>query len=215
MAQIKATSASNAENFTSCQNVSYPLPFNCCYLKTLMAILDSQGRLFGKINLLDLGAALVILLVLIGIFFYPGTSGSVAQVNNVVKPVELDLVVRGLNVRNPEQLFDNGFKKGGKTNVIIRNQPHGSLDIKSVQQLPRTMLVPQPDGTLKEFTDPRPNQFSTDILLTLGGKATIRPDGPVVGNSKLKIGNPIELEGFNYNFNATVIDVRIANDKRA
>ncbi|MFM6528307.1 MAG: DUF4330 domain-containing protein, partial [Dolichospermum sp.] len=28
-----------------------------------MAILDSKGRLFGKINLLDLGAALVILLV--------------------------------------------------------------------------------------------------------------------------------------------------------
>lgn len=180
-----------------------------------MAILDSQGRLFGKINLLDLGAALVILLVLFGIFFYPGTSGSVAQVNDVTKPVEVDLIVRGLNVRDPEQLFDNGFKKGGKTNVIIRNQPHGSLDIKSVQQLPRTMLVPQPDGTLKEFTDPRANQFSTDILLTLGGNATIRPDGPVVGNSKLKIGNPIELEGFNYNFNATVIDVRIEDNKKS
>lgn len=180
-----------------------------------MAILDSQGRLFGKINLLDLGAALVILLVLIGIFFYPGTSGSVAQVNNVVKPVEIDLIVRGLNVRDPERLFDNGFAKGNKTNIVIRNQPHGSLEIESVQQLPRTMLVPQPDGTLKEFTDPRPNQFSTDILLTLSGKATIRPDGPVVGNSKLKIGNPIELEGYNYNFNATVIDVRIEGDKKS
>ena len=178
-----------------------------------MAILDSHGRLFGKINLLDLGAVLVIVLVLVGIFLYPGTSGSVAQVNEATKPVEVDLVVRGLNIKDPEQLFTNGFTKGGKTNIVIRNQPHGNLEIKSVQQLPRTMLVAQPDGSLKEYTDPRPNQFSTDMLLTLKGKATIRPDGPVISNSKLKIGNPIELEGFNYNFNATVIDVRIIDGK--
>jgi len=37
----------------------------------------------------------------------------------------------------------------------------------------------------------------------------ITDNGPVIGNSKLKIGTPVELEGFNYNFNATVIDVRI------
>jgi len=40
-----------------------------------MKILDSQGRLFGKVSILDLGAALVILLVLVGIFF-PVSSGS-------------------------------------------------------------------------------------------------------------------------------------------
>ncbi len=178
-----------------------------------MAILDSQGRLFGKINLLDLGAVLVIVLVIIGIFFYPGTSSSVAQNNEATKPVEVDLVVRGLNIKDPQQLFSQGFTKGGKTNIVIRNQPHGSLEIKSVQQLPRTILVAQPDGSLKEYTDPRPNQFSTDMLLTLVGKATIRPDGAVISNSKLKIGNPIELEGFNYNFNATVIDVRVNDSK--
>jgi hypothetical protein len=114
-----------------------------------------------------------------------------------------------LNIRDPQQLFKEGFKEGGKTNVIIRNEPHGQIDIKSIQQLPRTLLVPQPDGSLKELSDPRDNQFSTDMLLTLGGKAQITKDGPVIGNSKLKIGTPVELEGFNYNFNATVIDVRI------
>jgi hypothetical protein len=174
-----------------------------------MKILDSQGRLFGKLSILDLGAALVILLVLVGIFFFPGTSGSVAQVGVTTKPVEVDLVVRGLNVRDPQQLFDRGLKAGGKTNIIIRNQPHGQIDVKSVKQLPRTLLVPQPDGSIKELSDPRANQFSTDMVLTLGGKAQITKDGPVLGNSKLKIGTPVELEGFNYNFNSTVIDLRI------
>lgn len=176
-----------------------------------MAILDSKGRLFGKINFLDLGAALVILLVIFGIFLFPGTSGSVAQIGEEKVPIEVDLVVRGLNVRDPEQLFNNGLTKGGKTNVIIRNQPHGQIEIKSIKQLPRTINVTQPDGTVKELPDPKTNNFSTDLLLTLDGKARKTDNGLVLGNSKVKIGMPFELEGFNYSFNATVIDVREKN----
>jgi Domain of unknown function (DUF4330) len=174
-----------------------------------MAILDSKGRLFGKFNILDIGAALVILFVIVGIFLFPGSSGSVAQLGAKTSPMEVDLVIRGLNVRDPEQLFNNGLKKGGKTNVIIRNQPHGQIAIKSIQQLPRTINVSQPDGSVKELPDPKINNFSTDLLLTLEGKAQITDSGPVLGSSKVKIGMPFELEGFNYNFNATVIDVRL------
>lgn len=171
-----------------------------------MKILDSQGRLFGKVSILDLGAALVILLVVVGIFFFPGTSG--AQIGATTKPVEIDVIVRGLNVRDPQQLFEQGLKEGGKTNIIIRNQPHGQIEVKSVKRLPRTTLVPQPDGSVKELPDPKANQFNMDMLLTLGGKAQITKNGPVIGNSKLKIGVPVELEGFNYNFNTSVIDIR-------
>jgi hypothetical protein len=180
------------------------------YPNLVMNILDSKGRLFGKINLLDLGAALVILLVIVGIFIFPGTSGSVAQVGAKTVPVEVDLLVRGLNVRDPQQLFKEGFAKGGKTNVIIRNQPYGQIGIKSVRQLERTLTIGQPDGSVKELPDPRKeNNFSTDFILTLEGKATVTKDGPVLGNNKVKIGMPFELEGFNYNFNASVIDIRL------
>lgn len=173
-----------------------------------MAILDSQGRLFGKVSILDFAAGLVILLVLVGIFLFPGTSGSsVAQINST-KPIEVDALVRGLSVRNPQELVEQ-FKKDKKTNIIIRNQPYGQVEIKSVKQLPRLISVPQPDGTLKAQPDPRPDAFSTDMLMTLGGKAQMTDTGPVLGNSKIKIGTPLELEGFNYNFNASVIDVRV------
>lgn len=174
-----------------------------------MAILDSKGRLFGKFNILDIGALLVILLVIGGIFLFPGTTGSVAQVGTTTKPIEVDLIVRGLKVKDIDRLSEQGFKKSGKTNVIIRNQPYGQIPIKSIQVLPRKIIVTQPDGTLKLMEDPRDNIFSTDMLLTLAGKATITDSGPVLGNSKVKIGMPFELEGFNYNFNASVIDVRI------
>lgn len=171
-----------------------------------MAILDSKGRLFGKVSILDFGAALVILLVIVGIFFFPGTSGSIAQ--SVTKPVELDLLIRGLNVRNPEALIAQ-FNKQKKTNIIIRNQPYGQLDIKSVKTLPRNLAVPQPDGSVKVKPDPRTDAYSTDMLMVLGGQATINKDGPVLGNSKVRIGTTLELEGPTYNFNGSVIDMRI------
>ncbi|NJO60256.1 MAG: DUF4330 domain-containing protein [Richelia sp. RM2_1_2] len=178
-----------------------------------MAILDSKGRLFGKFNILDIGALFVILLVIAGIFLFPGTTGSVAQVGTTTQPVEVDLIVMGLKVRDMERLASKGFKEGGETNVIIRNQPYGKIPIKSIQVLPKQILVTQPDGSVKLIPEPRENIFSTDMLLTLAGKATITDGGPVLGNSKVKIGMPFELEGFNYNFNASVIDVRIEDQK--
>jgi hypothetical protein len=174
-----------------------------------MKILDRQGRLFGKLSILDVGAALVILLVVIGIFFFPGTSGSVAQMGITTKPVEVDIIVRGLSVRDPQSLVQE-FQEAGKTNIIIRNQPYGKVDVKSIDLLTRTIAVPQPDGSVKALPDPRQEEsFSSNMLLTLGGNAKITDDGPVLGNSKLKIGTPVELEGKTYNFNASVIDVRI------
>ncbi|MEM6254481.1 MAG: DUF4330 domain-containing protein [Cyanobacteria bacterium P01_D01_bin.156] len=174
-----------------------------------MAILDSKGRLFGKISLLDIGAGLIILMVAVAVFFYPGTSGSVAQVGAVNKDIEVDVMVRGLTVLNPEQ-FVADIKAEGKTNIIIRNQPYGQVTIQDIQELPRSTAVPQPDGSVNAFPDPRPElNYTTDMLITLAGTAQITDDGPVFGNSKVKIGTPIELEGELYTFRTSTVAVRI------
>ncbi|MDY6940108.1 MAG: DUF4330 domain-containing protein [Cyanobacteriota bacterium] len=175
-----------------------------------MKLLDSKGRLFGQISILDLGAALVIVLVVVGIFFFPGTSGSVAQnqLAPTTKPVEVRAIVRGLGVLDPDSLIQY-LQETGKTNIVIRNQPYGSVDIKAVETLPRTLAIPQPDGSVKALPDPRDNFYSVNLILTLGGKATITDDGPVMGNSKLKIGTLLELEDEMYSFNASTIDVKV------
>lgn len=175
-----------------------------------MAILDAQGRVFGKVNILDLGAALIILLVLFGLFFVPGTAGtSVTGAGGATKPIEVDVMVRGLTVRNPDQLVQ-ALETEKKTNIIIRNQPYGQVDLKGVQRTPRSVAVPQPDGSVKAFPDPRPElDYTIDMLITLGGKARMTGSGPVLGNSKVKVGTPIELEGLTYSFNTSVVDVRV------
>lgn len=174
-----------------------------------MAILDSQGRLFGKISILDIGAALIMLLVAAGIFLFPGSSGSVAQLGVETKPVEVDVMVRGLTVASPQE-FVNEIRNAGKTNIIIRNQPYGEVDVKTVKELPRTVAAPQPDGSLRAIPDPRPElDYTVDMLITLGGDAQIVDSGPVLGNNKIKIGTPLEIEGLTYRFNTSVVGVRI------
>lgn len=168
-----------------------------------MKILDAHGRLFGKLNLLDLGAILVLLLVVVGIFFTPGNPTSLAQAQTV--PVEFEVIVRGLSVRNPRSLF----QVGDNTSIVIRNQPSGSVRITKIEDPGRQVLVPQPDGSVALKPSPGSEvPFTADFLLTLAGQGQITSDGPVLGGSKVKIGLPVRLEGKTYDFNGTIIEVR-------
>ena len=174
-----------------------------------MTVLDSKGRLFGKISLLDIGAALIILMVIVGVFFFPGTSGSVAQLGVTTKPIEVDVMVRGLTVSDPPALLET-LKTAETTKLIIRNQAYGEVRIKTVKSLPRSVAVPQPDGSVVSFDDPRPElNYTADMLITLTGEAQITDSGPVLGNHKVKIGVQVELEGEFYDFNTSVVGVRV------
>jgi hypothetical protein len=175
-----------------------------------MAILDRQGRLFGKFSLLDIGAVLVILFVIVGIFISPGSTGRVNGQES--QAVEADVIVRGLNVLNPDSLMTQ-FSPGSKLSFVIRNQPAGQVDIKSVRQLDRNLAVPQADGTVKAMKDPRPDSYSVDMIVTVTGKGQKTKEGLVLGNTKMKIGSSVEIDQLNYNFNGTVIDIRYLEKK--
>ncbi|WP_299488058.1 DUF4330 domain-containing protein [Acaryochloris sp. IP29b_bin.137] len=168
-----------------------------------MAILDSKGRLFGKVNLLDAGAILIVLFVLAGIFLVPGPSGTLASSD---ANAEVDVLVLGLKTRNPQALI----KPGENANFLIRNQPAGKVKIKNVEFLPRTTTAPQPDGSVKAVADPREEEkFSVNMIVTLEGKGQMTANGPVFGGTQIKVGTPVELDGELYNFKPSVIDIRV------
>ncbi|MBD1846420.1 DUF4330 domain-containing protein [Cyanobacteria bacterium FACHB-63] len=169
-----------------------------------MAIVDSQGRLFGKVSILDVGAAIVLLLVVFGIFIFPGASGSVAQ--GARQPVEVDVMVRGLGASDPKSFV----KAGDTTSILVRKQPSGTATLKQIRFLPRTVATPQPDGTLKVFPDPRPElALTTDMLLTLTNEVPVVDGTPVLGGEKVKVGTLIELDGPTYNFASSVVAIRV------
>lgn len=171
-----------------------------------MKILDTKGRLLGKISILDVGAIAIILLTIAGILL-PNSPGSIAQVT-AAKPIQVDIMVKGLNVGDPQQL-KTALQPGNKANIIIRNQPAGDVEIKTLKELPRTVSVPQPDGTVKALPDPRPElDYTQDLIITVAGQGEVTDSGAVLGNQKVKIGTQIELDGLNYNFKGSIIGVR-------
>ncbi len=175
-----------------------------------MKIIDSKGRLFGKVNILDLGAIAVILLVIIGIFIVPGPSGSIAQVGGVTKAekVEINLMVRGLNSKNSDETIAE-LNDNMEVNVIVRNEPAGKLKIESVQELPNYVSATQPDGSVKALLDPRPIvKNNIDMIMILTGNGQSTNDGFVIANQKVKIGTVLELDNSRYNFRGTVVDVK-------
>lgn len=82
---------------------------------------------------------------------FSNISASNAQVNIPTKPIEVDLFVDGLSLLRPEALLDKSLKAGGKTQLTIDNKPSSQMTIKSVKQLPITINVTQPDGSVKEL----------------------------------------------------------------
>ncbi|MEN9567723.1 MAG: hypothetical protein RLZZ69_2919 [Cyanobacteriota bacterium] len=174
-----------------------------------MKIIDSKGRLFGKLSLLDLAAACVILLVVVGVFFFPGTpltGNLVAQTRQ--KPIEIQVLVRGLSIANYDVLAQ-AFETEKQADIVIRNQPAGKVTILNSKILPRTTAVPQPDGTVKALNDPRPEiVMLRDLAMTLGSKAEITNTGYVLsGSKKIKIGSAIQLQGSLYDFSGTVMAI--------
>jgi Domain of unknown function (DUF4330) len=173
-----------------------------------MPFLDRQGRLFGKISILDIGAALVIVASILGIFLIPtgNSSGSVAG-GSKTEVAEIDVAVRGLNVRNQDKLRED-FQPGKKLSFVIRNQPTSPVEIKSIRSLDRLVTANQPDGSVKAVKDPRPDSFSMDMIVTVKGQGQSTEGGFTIGGTKVKIGSSVEVDQKNYNFMASVIDVR-------
>jgi hypothetical protein len=164
-------------------------------------MIDPQGRIFGKINILDFGAIAILVVALLSLVLLPGKGGA----SGVTKPVEIDIMVRGLSVLKPDSLV----KAGDKTNIIIRNQPRGEITVKKVEALIPKIPVPQPDGSVKAIVDPRLDElFIRDFAITLAANAAVTDDGVIFGGDKVKIGTAVDIETQKFLIRGSVMDVR-------
>lgn len=167
-------------------------------------MIDNQGRLFGKVSLLDVGALLIVVAAIVAVLFFPGQQASSVVQLGGGSPVlvEVDMIVRGVSSRSMEP-----FQAGHKANLIIRNQPYGQVEVVRVENVTRTIPMVFPDGRVQNLPDPEP--YRLDLVLTLQGRGQRTDNGIVLGNNRVKIGVPLELETFDYNLRGTVMEVRL------
>lgn len=168
-------------------------------------LIDSQGKIGGKISIIDLGALIILGIALISILILPGKGSSLIANGSKTQAVEVDIMVRGLSVLKPNQLL----KPGDNTSIVIRNQPRGEITVKQVIPLIPKIPVPQPDGSVKAITDPRLDElYIRDFAITLVANATVTDDGVIFGGDKVKIGTAVDLETQRFLIRGSVMDVR-------
>lgn len=170
-----------------------------------MPLIDPRGKLFGLVNALDL---LIVATVMVGVIGVAAAKKGYSSIGVVEKqgPAEVTLMIKA----NIEDL--SIFKKGDKAFVTIRNQPYDKVEITDVQAARAQIAVPTNDG--KEFrvtTDPT-QPWASQVILKLRDKGAQTDDGIIWGGQKLKVGVPIDVEGFKYRLRGSVLDVRMVDD---
>jgi hypothetical protein len=84
------------------------------------------------------------------------------------------------------------------------------MEVTNVKILPQIVLITQPDGSVKQVEDPRADtRLNSNMTMTLAGNAQVTDSGIVIANQKVKIGTTVELDGYDYNFRASIVEVRV------
>jgi hypothetical protein len=173
-----------------------------------MAADSSQGSP-RRWSLVDLGAAAAVLFAAGGVIWSPKLSGAVAQATGGMVPVEVFVDVRGVPVADPAALIE-AARREGQVAIVIRNQPHGSVKIASVDPLPRRLVALQPDGRVVTAPDPNQANFTTlDARFLLQGQGRRSGGGVVFGNQNIKVGAPVEIEGEGFRVGGSVTGIQI------
>lgn len=165
----------------------------------------------GSWSLVDIGAAAAVVLAAVGVIWSPKLSNAVARATGGQREVTVMVDVRGVPSADPQALL-RAAEREGKVSLVIRNQPHGQVQITGITPLERRLTILTPDGRLVSAADPNQRQFGTfDGRFVLKGRGVVADGGGVVfGNQTIKIGAPVELEGQSYRFNGTVTDLKIS-----
>jgi len=162
---------------------------------------NKPKRRFG---LVDGAAALAVLMAAAGVIWSPKLSGTIARATGGLQPVTVTVDVRGIPSADPASLIA-AARQDGKVSIVIRNQPHGSVQITQIIPLQRRIVSLTPDGRVLTAPDPNQTIFSTlDARFVLQGEGSRSAEGVVFGNQSIKVGTPIELEGGLFRVSGTV-----------
>ena len=161
----------------------------------------------SSITVLDGLAVAATAAAIAGVVWSPKLTNAVARATGSVKPVEVSVDVRHLQVVDSEAFLE-GIREEGAVSIVIRNQPAGRVALLSVEDISRPLTQLLPDGTVLEAEDTSPAR-GLHARFRLKADAETGPSGVVFGGTKLKVGSPVELEGRLYRVNGFVSGVAL------
>lgn len=175
-----------------------------------MKLIDERGKLFGQWNIIDALVTGAIGLSVLGVFLvqsgFQVTSGQVVEGESDIRiTVQIPLL---------RTLDRNLFVPGQKTAITIRNQPRGEVPIDSATSSPAKMTLAAANGK-PELVEDLAQVNTYDFTVVLHDHAKVTEDGYVSEGVKVKVGLPIELEGFKYRVYGKIVNVEAVESSQA
>lgn len=155
-----------------------------------MRVFDSQGRILGRVNVIDLLVliALAALVVLAFSFFSSPEEQQVIETTFVIERIR-DTTV--LQLQEGDQIHD-------RTGTLLGT-------VVEVRSEPNLVEVPTAEGSLEVEESP----LYKDVWLVVRGTGEASSSRVAVGSVPLKVGDYLELSGPTYNVRAQIRRVEV------
>jgi hypothetical protein len=151
--------------------------------------LDDRGRLFGKVNLVDL--LVLVALVALAAFALTRTSGAAAEQTDIRTTFIIERIrpSSGLQINEGDQVRDD-------TGTLLGV-------VEEAERMENILEVPTDQGELNPF----PSPLFEDVRLVLKGTGNVSASPVRIGSVPLLVGKIIVLRGPTYEVRATLREV--------
>ena len=153
-----------------------------------------------RLHPVDVGAVVALTLATAGLLWSPKLVRGLAAASGQLETIDVIVDIKHVPVADPDALLAS-IKEEGETRLVVRNQPSGTLQVLDGRLRQRLAVLADgstiPDPDQKEFTT-----FDAQLFLQARGRET--GTGFALGDTNLKIGVPIEVEGRLYRMKGVV-----------
>lgn len=159
-----------------------------------MPLINKNGKIFGKFNILDLFIIVMIIVLGIGGFYKIRKTNPTDII--IPKPVELKISVIEREKFGIDMMEEGDILKEYDTGTVLG-------EIKKIEVNPATAEVTNADGEIKIAEIP--DRY--DLLITIDGKAIITENSIISGKSELRIGSKLVLRTKTYALDSIILEV--------
>ncbi|MGI6605063.1 MAG: DUF4330 domain-containing protein [Firmicutes bacterium] len=160
-----------------------------------MPLIDKQGRLFGRVNIIDLAVLVLVLAVAARLGL---RSRMLTAVNpSTTSPVEVVILVEDVRQATADAMQEGENVLNTKSNAVL-----GKLAAKDVR--PAAKEVETADGRLVRAE----SSFRKDVYVTIRGQGQVTPNVILLGGYEMRVGASVAIKGLKFSVNGTVMSVQ-------
>ncbi len=152
----------------------------------IMALADNRGKLFGKVNSVDLIIILLIILTAVGgyMFFFGRSEKKVSESSKVVYDFEITNVNKDfVDAINPGDPIRDSTR-GNELGTVVSKSSRDAAMLNEDLINGRYIIAEVPDAY--------------DVVITIEADANITPASIIIGGAEVKVGKKFFIKGKGY-----------------